>query len=282
VKRLQQKDVELNGVKLHYAEAQGPGGNLVLLHGVTDSHLSYLPLIAELAKTWHVYAPDFRGHGESSHIPGAYRLGDYDGDVCAFLKTVVRSPAVLAGHSLGGLVAASVTAKVPENVVGLFMEDPALFSLSPSDSRGSLFHPILAQIRQMAVRYQQPGALPEDLARELASTVIPERVPTRVAQLRQVDPEVLDPLLDGTLREGFDTDEALPRIACPTHLLAADPEFSVLDAAGLRMVTSAIPRCTYTVVTGAPHDIHHERPQEYLSELMKFLRTIPQRPIRAR
>ena len=274
--QLQYHTVELNGVKLHYAEARGPGDSLVLLHGVTDSCLSYLPFMPELAKTWNVYAPDFRGHGQSSHVPGTYRLGDYAGDVQAFLKTVVRGPAVLAGHSLGGLVAASVAAEAHKNVIGLFLEDPALLPLAPSDTRGAIFHPILAQIRQMAINYSKPGASLEGLARELAGMVIPERIPTRVIQIRQVDPTVLDPVLDGTLREEFAPDQALPRIVCPTHLLTADAQFSVLDADGLRMVTSAIPGCTHTVIAGAPHDIHHERSQEYMGELMKFLRTIRQ------
>jgi len=128
----------------------------------------------------------------------------------------------------------------------------------------------------MAVRYQQPDASPEDLARELAGMVIPERIPTRVAQLRQVDPEVLDPTLDGTLRKGFDPDEALPKITCPTHLLTADPQFSVLGAAGAERVAAEIPRCTHTVLAGAPHDIHHERPREYMREMTKFLRTLRQ------
>lgn len=274
--RIEYHTVELNGVKLHYAEAQGPGPALVLLHGVTDSCLSYLPLMPELAKSCHVFAPDLRGHGQSAHVPGAYRVGDYTGDICAFLKTVVRGPAVLAGASLGGLVAASVAVRAPQNVIGLFLEDPALLPISLPDSRGALFHPILAQLRQMAVRYQQPGASPEDLARELAGMVIPERVPIRVVQLRQADPEVLDPALDGTLREGFVPDHALPRITCPTHLLTADPQFSVLDVPGLQTIVSAIPRCTHTVLAGAPHDIHHERPREYLGELVKFLRTVRQ------
>jgi len=42
------------------------------------------------------------------------------------------------------------------------------------------------------------------------------------------------------------------------------------------MVTSAILGCTHTVIAGAPHDIHHERSQEYMGELTKFLRTIRQ------
>lgn len=272
--RLHYHTVELNGVKLHYAEAEGLGDSLVLLHGVTDSCLSYLPFMPELAKGWRVFAPDLRGHGRSSHVPGAYRLGDYAGDIRAFLETVVRGPAVIAGHSLGGLVAASVAAEAPETVIGLLLEDPALLPMSPSDARGALFHPILAHLRKMAVRYSEPGALPEDLARELADMVIPARIPTRVAQLQQVDPTVLDPLLDGTLREKFTPDQALHRIVCPTHLLTADAQFSVLDADGRRMVVSAIPHCTHTALAGAPHDIHHECPQEYMGELTKFLSAV--------
>jgi pimeloyl-ACP methyl ester carboxylesterase len=95
--------INLKTVQLHYAEAYGPRPALVILHGLTGSHTEFLPVIPKLAKHAHVYALDLRGHGLSSWAAGAYQLADYGRDVVAFLRQVVGKPAVVVGHSLGGL-----------------------------------------------------------------------------------------------------------------------------------------------------------------------------------
>src|SRR6266700_2199342 len=92
-------------VTLNYAEGASSGPPLVLLHGGSARWQSVLPLLPELSQHWHIYAPDLRGHGKSGSVPGGYRLLDYTADIEAFLKQVVKEPAVLFGHSLGGHIA---------------------------------------------------------------------------------------------------------------------------------------------------------------------------------
>lgn len=55
----------VNGVRLHYLIAD-QGDPVVLLHGYAETSHMWLPLIAELAKTHTVIAPDLRGAGQSS------------------------------------------------------------------------------------------------------------------------------------------------------------------------------------------------------------------------
>lgn len=52
--------IDLDEVRLHYAEAPGPGPALVLIHGLSGSNTSFLPLMPALAQQAHVYAPDLR------------------------------------------------------------------------------------------------------------------------------------------------------------------------------------------------------------------------------
>ena len=71
---------EVNGTKLHYLIA-GKGEPVLLLHGYAQTSHMWRPLIAELAKTHTVIAPDLRGFGQSAKpdsgydkkIPGAGR-----------------------------------------------------------------------------------------------------------------------------------------------------------------------------------------------------------------
>jgi pimeloyl-ACP methyl ester carboxylesterase len=54
------------GVTLRYAAQGDPSGvPVVLLHGLTDSHLSYAPMTAHLPDHIRAYALTTRGHGDS-------------------------------------------------------------------------------------------------------------------------------------------------------------------------------------------------------------------------
>src|SRR5262245_38870458 len=96
---------DAGAVCLNYAEGPLAGPPLVVLHGGAGRWQYSERLMELLADRWHVYAPDFRGHGRSGRVPRAYRVDHYAADTHAFLDQVVRAPAVVFGHSLGGEVA---------------------------------------------------------------------------------------------------------------------------------------------------------------------------------
>lgn len=113
--------------KLFHTEA-GKGRNLMLLHGWTcDSHdwSFQLPL---LESRYRVVAPDLRGHGRSEAMPsGAYTPDDYTADIEALIAA--RYPGqtfIVAGHSMGGQIAARLAAKRPDLVDAVISIDGAL------------------------------------------------------------------------------------------------------------------------------------------------------------
>jgi len=119
--------ISLAGTETHYVELGGSGPPLVLLHGITDSLESYLPAAAKLTQSARVFAMDSRGHGRSAWTRDHYRVRDFAADVRLFLDQVVGEPAVLAGHSLGGLVAGYVASRSGAKLRGVFLEDPPLY-----------------------------------------------------------------------------------------------------------------------------------------------------------
>jgi haloacetate dehalogenase len=56
--------VRANGIRQHYLEA-GDGPPVVLLHGFPETSYAWRYQIPELAKKYHVIAPDLRGYGET-------------------------------------------------------------------------------------------------------------------------------------------------------------------------------------------------------------------------
>src|SRR5215471_2514910 len=109
-----------DAVGLH-VEVDGPAGAVpvVFLHGVMSSGRTWEWLPEEVTQQHRIVRIDFRGHGRSDHKPG-YTVGDYAGDVLAVLKEV-GTPAVLVGHSLGGVVAWWVAQKQPDHVTAAFL-----------------------------------------------------------------------------------------------------------------------------------------------------------------
>src|SRR5579864_946435 len=71
------RDVSARGVRTRVLEAgsdRAPA--LVLVHGLCTSHRSFEDLVEDLAKSFHVIAPDLPGFGESEKpSPARYAYG---------------------------------------------------------------------------------------------------------------------------------------------------------------------------------------------------------------
>lgn len=279
---LEHHTVQLDDIMLHYAQAPGGGTPLVLLHGLTGSLETYLPLVPELAEVNQLYLLDLRGHGQSGRAAGAYRVADYAGDVLAFVDRVVGRPAVIVGHSLGALTAAGAAARDTGMVRGVVLEDPPMYVGRWPHFPETGFHQYFTALRRALTIYAETGSL-ERLADELGQWDDDEGQTLREAlgedglralaeRHSRLDPETLDAATSNSLFDGFDPDVELPKIACPALLLAGRYELGgAMMEADARRVASLIPRCTLSVFADLGHDIHGARPAEYVAALRSFL-----------
>jgi pimeloyl-ACP methyl ester carboxylesterase len=131
------KYIEVNGLRLHYAEA-GEGRPVVLLHGNGEDHNLFETEIGQLvAAGYRVYAPDSRGHGKNEPLT-EYHYADMAEDVYQFIKTLGLEKPALYGHSDGGIIAllleishpgtlgvmaVSGTNLSPEGIISSFIEE---------------------------------------------------------------------------------------------------------------------------------------------------------------
>jgi alpha-beta hydrolase superfamily lysophospholipase len=107
-------------------------GVVVLVHGLGE-HAGRYQALTERLHEWGfaVWAHDHHGHGESSGarggLPSELRLVD---DLALVIDDARREnpglPLVLLGHSLGGLVAASLVSRGVRPVDGLVLSSPGL------------------------------------------------------------------------------------------------------------------------------------------------------------
>ena len=94
----------IEGCRLHWAE-EGEGRPLVLLHGLCDSHRTWLKVAPALARSRHVLMLDLAGHGLSERPDASYALEWHARIVGAWLAKLGLEGIDLVGHSYGGGVA---------------------------------------------------------------------------------------------------------------------------------------------------------------------------------
>lgn len=252
-------------VTIHYAEGPASGPSLVLLHGGSNSWRSFEILMPDLAADWHLYAPDLRGHGKSGRLPGAYRLQDYAEDVIAFLQGQVAAPAVIFGHSLGGMVALLAAAQCPDHIRAVLVGD------APLSAGCWLGH--LRRTRDDLVAWRDLAGgvhTPEEISEAVGDTWLAQN-------LYRNDPDMLTILIDDPERAaaGYDATLLLPLIHCPVLLLQADPQAGgVLTDAEVEQGLTLLSDPTHILLEGVGHGLHNEQKDVVLQAIQGFLNAL--------
>jgi pimeloyl-ACP methyl ester carboxylesterase len=122
---IQSRYAKLDGVRLHYLAA-GTAEPVILLHGYAQNSHMWLPLIAELAKTNLVIAPDLRGFGQSSKPPQGYDKKSMAQDIHALAVALGLKRARICGHDIGLMVAYAYAAQYPAEVDRIALMDAFL------------------------------------------------------------------------------------------------------------------------------------------------------------
>jgi 2-hydroxy-6-oxonona-2,4-dienedioate hydrolase len=122
------KQIELYGQKIHYLEA-GEGPAVILLHGLGGDATNWAQTIPVLAKSFHVYAPDQIGFGDSAKPMIDYRVGTLVDFLDAFCNKLQISKASIVGNSLGGWTAMGFALAHPDKVDRMVLVDSAGYSL---------------------------------------------------------------------------------------------------------------------------------------------------------
>lgn len=271
------------GIALNVARSESSGAPIVLLHGVTRSWRDWLVGLPYLMPHWHIAALDFRGHGRSARVPGAYLIADYVPDVVDFLRRELDEPAILVGHSLGGNVAAAAAAEVPERVRGLILEDPPLEMAGPA-----LDSTYFTAMFRAFLPHAGSDRPVEIIARELADALVPaagreglvrfgdvrDAVALRssAASLKRLDPEVLETAIGGHWLDRSDVRKTLRGIRCPTLLIQADPAVGgILPDSHAAEMAALIGDVIVMKLPGVPHNVHGTVTETMMRMVLAFL-----------
>ncbi|MDR1196177.1 MAG: alpha/beta hydrolase [Endomicrobium sp.] len=96
---------------------------IVLIHGVTDTFLSFSQVAPVLEKAgFYVIIPELRGHGKTDKPKkGPYTIEQHTADINALLDKLEIKKAHVTGHSLGSFIAQNLAVKNPDKVSSLIL-----------------------------------------------------------------------------------------------------------------------------------------------------------------
>ncbi len=262
----------LNGsIELNVTEDGSPSAPpILLLHGITSHVGTWNWFVPELADRYRVLRLDFRGHGDSDRAAEQYSSAGYVSDAVAALEQVAGQPAIVMGHSLGGVTTAALAQRRPELVRAAIMEDPPL-ALGDNRAPALEGNSLLAAFRLMREsipRLQASGITRDVLVDILAAapsasggtfgdTLHRDGIEQMAESMLRVDASVLDPVLTGAV-EPF-LDRTAP-FEVPTLVVCADPAKpdAVASPVAARAFADISPATEVFVVEGAGHLVHDE------------------------
>ncbi|MEM7360354.1 MAG: alpha/beta hydrolase [Pseudomonadota bacterium] len=116
-----------NGLRLHYRDTGNSAGKaIVLIHGTSDSLLTWDRISPLLQNDYRLIAMDLPGHGLSSQHPERdYSKQGFSNSVQLLMDHLGIDSATLVGNSLGGNIAWRTAALAPGKVDALVLLDPS-------------------------------------------------------------------------------------------------------------------------------------------------------------
>ncbi|WP_396645227.1 alpha/beta fold hydrolase [Microbacterium sp.] len=230
---------------------------VLLAHGLgSDAALMWRFGSALADAGWHAVAVDLRGHGDAPRALD-YTLAAYAADLAATRPPHGEAWGAVVGHSLGGAAVTLAAAGDPAWARRIVLVDPAI-QLADGDReivRASQ-EQAFADPTVAAVRAQHPDWHPIDVELKARATQRASRWAVEQTSLQNTT---------------WDVRAEAAALTVPTHIIGADPAVHSIFTGALADEVLQNPAVTMTVVTGAGHSPHRDRPDETVAALLAAL-----------
>lgn len=261
--------VKANGIRLHYRRTGGDKPPLLLAHGLTDDSMCWIRAAQVLEQDYDLIMLDARGHGRSDAPESGYSPQDHAADLAGFIEALSLDKPILLAQSMSASSAAVLAGEYPNLAHCLILEDPPWRSetLETNGEREGR----MAKWQQQIVK-NRAKTREEIIAFARAwhpSWDEIEYGPWADAK-RRVSPHAFEFILTERSWE-----EAIPKIACPTLLITADPERgAVLTPEVTQQIVDINPNIQAVHVPEAGHDIRREQFDAYMEAVQIFLQSV--------
>ena len=273
---------DIGELKVRYLDWGGDGEPLLALHGLASSAHWYDIVAPLLRDRYHIYAPDQRGHGQTTSAPSGHDWLTLSHDLAGLLDHIGLEKVSVMGHSWGGNVATNFAANCPDRVDRLIMIDGGFLDgrLFP----GATWEAFSQRVRPRDVTgnrdefldrlRNQLGVIWNGEIERIVQTMVYEDEDGQIQDILRPEKHAQ------TIRAMWDEPASvtMPRIECPTLIVPAGPtperagtEFAetrrrMVDAAEKGLKNGRVHWIPETI-----HDIGYHKPQELAQVIGDFL-----------
>jgi pimeloyl-ACP methyl ester carboxylesterase len=244
---------------------------IVMLHGLAASMHWWTPTEQRLAPTFHVIRIDLLGHGGSEKPEGGYSMPNQAKLVAQALAELDVRRAVIAGHSMGGMVATALAELKPSLVDGI-----VLISTPPDSDAAHL--PFLARLGFVPVlgeaiwRVVPDSAVRTSLEKAVGDGVdVPDQF---VADLNRMTYSSYDGSHEGS--DDFQDDKSVVDRLVALHkpLLVLYGEQDELVHPGSREQYRKVPGAIVNAIRDTGHSAMYEKPEVVAPIMSVFARRV--------
>ncbi len=276
--------LKLQGINIHYytsGKIDNRKLSLIFLHGFTGDASDWFFLVENFKENYNLIFVDLPGHGKSTDIskPSAFSSSAMCDQLTLLLKTESIDTAVFVGYSMGGRLALQYAVSKPEHVCGLFLESttPGIESDYERETRYNKDLELTDKIKNEGINNFIDHWFDQPLFESLKN--IPQNKMNEIIQKRkQNSAEGLINSLKG-FSQGIMPPawENLPGIKFPVLLVSGnlDYKFKKINSAMHTITASS----EHSIIDGAGHNTHLEKPEEFIILLSSFLRTLNSKKI---
>ena len=281
---MRHKTADLDG-PVHYLDFGGTGKPLLMVHGLGGSALNWMAVGPEIATSYHAFAIDLAGFGQTPLFHRSAAVGANAELVHSFIEKVIGEPVVIMGNSMGGHISILEAAQHPSWVDAMILVDPAIPGVHVRRPEPAL----LGTMAALSV----PG-LAEILLDRRARLLGPEGLVTQTLAIVCADPSRVAPEVveahNRLTRErdklGRQNGRAFLQASRSIGLRMADPRFwsrvakvesptlvihgsldRLIPVAAARDLARRRPDWTLEILQGVGHVPMMEAPDEFMSAL---------------
>ena len=266
-------DLVVDGIRLHVTEA-GRGPALLMLHGLTATHVNWEHTMAAFSSRFRVIAPDLPGHGHSEKPDAPYTIDFFAGIMRSLGRELGIDEAVVLGNSLGGQIALQMALDYPTWT-------RALVLAAPAGGFGQTINALSWTIRAAAGPRLLSVTLPYALERSVYDRTRAEHLERRRILAERIAHEDFPGFaraVNRSLIGAISARQSLHLVRQPVLLVWGRNDKMVALSASRRFM-QAVPHARLAVIERCGHIPMLEHPERFNSLVADFLRVVETAPM---
>jgi len=256
-------------MKLFYRE-YGQGLPLIILHGLFGISDNWSTFGKTLQEKYHVYIPDMRNHGRSSHSP-VFDFPSMTEDISGLIEDLGLYKPILIGHSLGGKVAMMVALNNPDLLDKLIIVDASPRKYARITEHLQLLNAMLST--DLSIAHSR-----SDVENQLKDKIKNQRL--RQFILKNIYWKANDKLdwrlnlavLNANLPLMFGGLESASVFTKPALFIRGGLSNYLMED-DIELIRKYFPEAIIHTIASAGHWVHADAPEEFLTVVMDFLNT---------